>query len=274
MAATAAGVYATKALMACSSMGGRKLGNIGYITGILGRDLRERDWRSILTQTAEFGYTEIETGGYLGDSYRSFLDFCSSVGLKPIAGGTQFTNDMDELKRSLDNLNALEMQYAVLYWPWNSGGPFTLKDCKESAEMLNRIGEVTKATGLTLCWHNHDREFWAMEEGLPFDYLMDNTDVSLVKCQLDIYWTQKGGADPVETLKKYPGRYPMLHVKDMASGEMQDFACPGSGIIDWVDVFNESLDQGIKHYIVERDNEPDGLGCLKGSAEYLLNLRM
>lgn len=273
LAVATAGMYASQAMLACSIAKGRPLGNIGYIAGILGRDLRDRDWQGILTQTAEFGYTEIETGSYMGESARSFLDFCSGIGLKPIAGGTRFTRDMDELKQSLDNLNALELQYAVLYWPWNTGGPFTLEDCKESVEIMNQIGEVTKANGLTLCWHNHDKEFWAMEDGqLPFDYIMQHADANLVQCELDIYWTQKGGADPIQTLQKYPGRYPILHVKDMAPGAEQDFACPGSGIIDWHGVFTESLDQGIKHYFVERDNEVDGLGCLKGSAEFLLGM--
>jgi sugar phosphate isomerase/epimerase len=262
------------ALKACSSITQRQLGNIGYITGILGRNLGDRDWKSILTQTAQMGYTEIETGNYLGDSAASFLAFCREIGLKPVAGGIGgFTDDRDKINESLDKLNALEIQFAISYWPWFGGAPFDLEHCKRSVDVLNLTGEMCKSRGLVFCWHNHDHEFVPMEEGLPFDYLMDYADPELVKCELDIYWTQKGGADPVQTLQKYSGRFPILHVKDMAPGEEQDFACPGKGIIDWPAVFNESLDQGIKHYFVERDNEVDGLGCLSGSAEYLKNLR-
>jgi sugar phosphate isomerase/epimerase len=138
--------------------------------------------------------------------------------------------------------------------------------------MLNKIGEVCKKHGLTLCWHNHNKEFIAMEEGLPFDYLMNNTDKNLVKCELDIYWVKKGAADPVQILRKYKDRYRILHVKDMAPGPEMDFACPGSGIIDFPSVFSEALGQGIEHYFVERDNVVDGLACLKTSAMYLKNI--
>lgn len=112
-----------------------------------------------------------------------------------------------------------------------------------------------------------------MEEGLPFDYLMANTDENLVQCEMDIYWVKKGGGDPLDVLKQYAGRIPVLHVKDMAAGEEQDFACPGSGIIDFGPIFAEATRQGIQHYFVERDNVPDGMACLESSSEYLKNLR-
>ncbi len=144
--------------MSCISE--RRLENIGYISGILGPNLEERDWQSIFRQTVDFGYSEIEIGNYLGESASSFLAFCSDIGLKP-----------------------------------------------------------------------------------------------------------------VEVLKRYPGRYRILHVKDMAPGEEQDFVCPGDGIIEWEPVFAESVNQGIAHFNVEKDNAEDGLGCLHSASQYLKGLR-
>ncbi len=272
----AAGTAATIIPPAFFSCSGeiKKIENIGFITGIIGRELREGDWKEVLAATAEMGYTEIETGNYLGESALSFLRFLDDIGITTVAGGATFSEDMDEVNRSLDRLNALNMQYAVLYWPWSGGAPLSLDDCMESAELLDRIGEICKSRGLTLCWHNHDLEFHATPEGIvPFDYLMENTDQNLVKCELDIYWTKKGGADPLATLRKYRGRYPILHVKDMAPGEEQTFACPGSGIIDFQTVLAEAADQGIKHYFVEQDNVVDGMACLSSAAVYLKSLR-
>jgi sugar phosphate isomerase/epimerase len=111
-----------------------------------------------------------------------------------------------------------------------------------------------------------------MEEGMPFDYRMANTDKDLVKCEMDVYWVAKGGADPLEVLKKYDGRIKILHIKDMAAGPKQDFECPGSVIIDFPAIFKESTKQGIEHYFVERDNIVDGMACLKSSGAYLKNL--
>jgi len=270
--AGAAAAIAMNPLHALGNEGTRKLKNIGFIEGIVGKEL-EKDWKATLKETVKYGYSEIEIGRFLGDSAKSFLSFCKDIGIKPVAGGTVFTKDTNELNKSLDELNALDLKYAILYWPWLGGGPFKLEDCKVSAEMLNQTGEVCKKHGLILCWHNHNKEFATMEEGLPFDYLMNHTDKDLVKCELDIYWVRKGGADPVKVLRKYKDRYPILHVKDMAAGQDQDFACPGSGIIDFASVFSEAADQGIAHYFVERDNVVDGLDCLKTSGQYLKNLR-
>jgi sugar phosphate isomerase/epimerase len=258
-------------LLFCDNNQQHKLENFGFISGIIGKEL-EADWQSAMSQAVSFGFTEYE-GGLQGDSPALFLDFCRQIGLRPAAGGVQFSEDLDAVQQSFDRINQLEMKYAVTYWPWFSGGPFKLDDCKKSVEVLNKMGALAEVNGLVFCWHNHDKEFHAMEEGLPFHYLMQNTDENLVKCEMDIYWVKKGGGDPLEILKQYAGRIPILHVKDMAAGEEQDFACPGSGIIDFAPIFAEAQRQGIKHYFVERDNVPDGLVCLQSSSEYLKNLR-
>jgi len=102
---------------------------------------------------------------------------------------------------------------------------------------------------------------------------MKNTDPKTVKTELDIYWVQKGGGDTLKCLKKYPGRYDILHVKDMDATSEKSFACPGSGVIDFRPIFREAWDQGVRHYIVEKDGEKNGIECLKSSAEYLKNVR-
>jgi sugar phosphate isomerase/epimerase len=272
LALGSAAVVLSNPLISCAAEGNRKLKNFGYISGII-KDEIKADWKSALAQTADMGYTEIETGNYYGESADQFLAYCKEIGLKTIAGGTKLHQDEDELKASLEKLNELELKYAVIYWPWLVGAPFSLEDCKKSAELLNNIGEVCKEYGLQLCWHNHDNEFIPMEEGLPFDYLMNNTDEELVKCELDVYWVKKGGADPVEILRKYEGRYPILHLKDMAEGEEEDFACVGNGIVDFPAILAEAYKQNIQHYFVERDKVVDGMACLDSASEYLKNLR-
>ncbi|MEI6049711.1 MAG: sugar phosphate isomerase/epimerase [Bacteroidota bacterium] len=271
LSVSAAAAVAVNPLSSLGFDGNRNLKNIGYIEGIIDKELKG-DWKAALKETVKYGYSEIEIGRFMGESAKTFLKDCSEIGIKPVAGGTVFSKNMDELKKSLEDLNALELKYAIIYWPWLVGGPFKLEDCKNTTEILNQTGEVCKKHGLVLCWHNHNKEFIPMEEGLPFDYLMNNTDKNLVKCELDIYWVQKGGADPVNILKKNRGRCSILHVKDMAPGSDQDFACPGSGIIDFPSVFSEAADQGIKHYFVERDNVVNGMDCLKASAGYLKNI--
>jgi sugar phosphate isomerase/epimerase len=254
-----------------SHQNGNKLGNFGFISGILDTELKG-DWKKVLKEVASFGYTEFETGGFLGDSPEEFLSFCRDIALRPVAGGITFNGKDEDLAKDFEVLHKLDMPYAVTYWPWYTGGPFTLDDCKKSADRLNYIGQKCKENGIVFCWHNHDKEFIKMEQGFPFDFLMNNTDTDLVKCELDIYWVKKGGSDPLAMLKKYKGCYAILHLKDMAPGKAQDFECPGNGIIDFVPIFSEAELQGIVHFMVERDNVKDGIACLKSSAQYLKNI--
>lgn len=268
----AAAAIAVNPLLALSADGKRKLKNIGYISGIIGKELKG-DWKAALSETVQYGYTEIEIAKYLGESPKTFLTDCKKIGIKPIAGSVILSKDMEVVNKSLDKLNEMELTHAVLYWPWLVGGPFSLEDCKVTADILNRTGEVCKKRGLTFCWHNHEKEFIAMEKGLPFDYLMQNTDKDLVKCEMDVYWVQKGGADPVELLKKYKNRFEILHVKDMTGDAEKTFADVGQGIIDFPSIFSEAVDQGIKHFFVEKDNAVNGMESLKISGEYLKNVR-
>jgi sugar phosphate isomerase/epimerase len=271
LTAGSAFVAVSHPFFASSFNNNRKLQNIGYISGIIKEELKG-DWKSVLKKTVEYGYSEIETGNYLGDSADSFLSYCKEIGIKPIAGGIKFSENMDEVKKSIEKVKALNVLYGVSYWPWKVGAPFKLEDCKISADILNKIGEACNEYDLELCWHNHDNEFIEMEEGLPFDYLMKHTDKDLVKCEMDIYWVKKGGADPLKVLKKYEGRIPILHVKDMAPGEEQTFSCPGSGIIDFPSIFAEAANQNIQHYFVERDKVVDGMACLESAADYLKSI--
>ena len=252
----------------------RSIKNLGYITGLIGKEL-DGDWKQVLKQTAEMGYTENEKRSLKGKSDKKFLKYCESIGLKPIAGGFGFTEDMDKLQKSLDKLVDLKLKYAINYWPWNVDKPFMLDACKFTSDWCNKVGEKVRERGMQFCFHNHDNEFIDMEEGKPFDYIMNNTDENLVHCELDVHWVHRGGSDPVKVMQQYAGRIPILHLKDMdfnADAE-NSFRCPGEGNVDFKAILAEADKQGIKHFFVERDKHPDGMECLRISADYLLNLK-
>ena len=135
-----------------------------------------------------------------------------------------------------------------------------------------------------MIYHNHDFEFFPVEGQVPFDVLVPLLDPA-VGIELDLYWTVKGGKSPVEYLKKYPGRYPVLHVKDMPAdikcGETptvfelltdKDFAPIGSGKIDFAEIFRTNSISGAKHFIVENDKPADPKQCLELSGKYLRSL--
>jgi len=269
-------VTASAAIIAMSPLvraatSGRKLANFGFISGIIGKEL-EGDWKAVLKKCVEYGFTEIELGKYLGDSASAFLTYCKQIGIRPTVGGISLSTKEDDIQKSLDALDELNIKIAVNYWPWLSGGPFKLDDCKKSVELLNILGAACRKRGISFCWHNHNKEFIEMEEGLPFDFLMTHTDKDLVKCEMDVYWVAKGGVDPLAYLQKYAGRYEILHLKDMSRTDEKTFECVGKGSIDFPSILKEANKQAIKHYFVEYDNVSDGMACLKTSGEYLQKL--
>jgi hypothetical protein len=226
-AALSAAALATMPSFLRASAGKSSLKKFGFISGIVGKELKA-DWQGTLRKASEYGFSEIEIGRYLGNSPAEFLSFCNSVGILPVAGGFAITENQKDLPALLQPLLDLKLTYAVVYWPWLTGGPFSLDDCKKSADILNKMGESCRKSGLHLCWHNHNKEFIPMEEGLPFDYLMQHTDPALVSCEMDIYWVRKGGADPLTMMKRYPGRNQNTACEGLAPGDDMDFGCPVS----------------------------------------------
>ena len=84
-----AAMFAPIAIDAFSAPSERKLKNFGFISGIIGREL-EGDWKSVLKKAASYGYTEIETGNFLGESAESFLAYLNQIGMTLPVGGFEF----------------------------------------------------------------------------------------------------------------------------------------------------------------------------------------
>ncbi len=227
-----------------------------------------------MTRAADLGFTEIELGNHLGYSDVPFASFCKSIGIRIIGGGMKLEQDRDVIIQRMEQLKGWGAEYAVVFWPWlTSGlGTVSLDDCKRSAELLNRMGEIAKEIKIDFAWHNHDIEFRSMEDGLPFDFLMNHTHRSYVFCEMDTYWVAKSGADPTEVLQRYRGRYRSLHVKDMANDEERSITCVGEGILDFAPIIAEAVSQGVRHFVVERERVEDGVRCLEVSSYHLRNL--
>jgi sugar phosphate isomerase/epimerase len=162
-----------------------------------------------------------------------------------------------------------------------------LDDYKRMADEFNSIGESAKKVGLKFSYHNHGYGLKEMEGKIPLSVILENTDPTLVFFEMDIYWTSAGGADPVLYLKNYPGRYHLMHVKDMKekkqfSGDGGDsgqwielfpyMTTAGEGVLDLKAIITEAQKSGVKHFFVEQDmvNEPEV--ALKKSIDYLKSL--
>ena len=90
--------------------------------------------------------------------------------------------------------------------------------------------------------------------------------------EIDLYWIHKGNDEPIHYFEKYPGRFPLAHVKDMDDTPERSFACVGDGIIDFPSIFAKADLAGFKHLIVEHDRPENGMECARTSWEYLQSI--
>ena len=275
-------------LSASCTVPAAQLPSIGLVTGS-GGTWHPDGPKEGLKKIAEWGYKDMEFGGSPGKMQNDeLLPFLKSLGLRPVIGSAAMAILIDEEKLKVTIKSAQEQgkEYLACYWQWLTDGLGKKIDhWKEAADNLNKGAAVCKKEGITLIYHNHDMEFYPVEGQMPFDVLMSRLDPT-VGIELDLYWITKGGQSAVEYLKKYPGRYPVLHVNDMPAGVKcgegltdfgklteQDFAAIGSGVINFADIFKLNGTSGAKHFIVESDKPGDMATFLEKSAKYLLALR-
>lgn len=156
-----------------------------------------------------------------------------------------------------------------------------LDDYKRVAERCNAAAVKAKAAGIQLCYHNHAFEFQPMEgERSGFDVFIDEFAPEML-FEVDVFWVKAGGREPVDLLKKLPGRVAQLHLKDLKKGlPIPDFGkLPndafeelGDGVIPMGPILEASPAAGVVHAHVEQDQSPDPLASIAKSYGHLQTL--
>ena len=231
------------------------------------RDLMAKDVEGTLAAVAGAGYTEVEFAGYFGKSsadIRALLDRHGLTAPAVHAGSIA----PDDWAKSLDAAGAIGHKYIVVPWIPEERRK-TLDDWKRVAADFNRVAATAQAAGVQFAYHNHDFEFPLVEGQVPYDVLLAETDPKLVQLEIDLYWITKGGQDPLAYFARWPGRVPLVHVKDSMGAPDHRMVDVGSGTIDWKRIFARSQQAGIKHYFVEHDQPADPLASIKASCDYL-----
>ena len=239
-----------------------------------------------LQKVADIGYKEIESafsmkGGYYGMKPKEFKALLNKMDLHwrshhvmgaPLKPNPNFDitklpkmNTLkNEAQQIMDELAEGDLKYVVC-----ANYPFdTLDEWKQGLEVLNKAGELAKKVGLTLAYHNHDKEFELLEGAKPYDLLLAQTDSELVKMELDLAWVSKAGVDPVALFEQHPRRFPLWHVKDMDK-EFKELKPVGEGSIDFVRIFSAAKTAGLKHFFVEHDMPAKPYESLTSSFKYL-----
>jgi sugar phosphate isomerase/epimerase len=254
---------------ACRTAHGAKLEKIGIQLYTV-RDQMKADFEGTLARIAQIGYKEVEFAGYFDRAPADVRAILERNGLT--APATHMMSDNpDGWKKAVDLAKAVGHDYLVAPWiPQEKR--MTLDGWKRIAEEFNRVGQVAKDAGIQFAYHNHDFEFPKMEGQVPYDVLLQSTDPKLVQLEIDLYWITKGGQDPLAYFARWPGRVPLVHVKDSMGGPEHKMVDVGQGKIEWRRIFAKREQAGIKHFFVEHDQPPQPFDDIATSYTYLKNL--
>ena len=242
------------------------------------------DFEGTIAKVAQIGYKEVEFAGYFGRTAQQVKDILTKNGLTAPSTHVQYDELDDKFPSVIEFSKTVGMSYVICPWI-----PEELRKSpdiwKQASEKFNKCGEQTKKAGMQFGYHNHWFEFLPIDGKLPYDELLKDCDPSLVKMEMDLCWIIAAGGEPVKYFEKYPGRFPLVHVKDLKTkpnvtsggaqnyGDTVDLTEVGSGIIDWKKIFAHSQQAGIKHYIVEHDHPKQPIESITKSYQYLSNLR-
>lgn len=239
------------------------------------RDDMKKDPLGTLKALADMGYQFVEHANYVNRKFygygaTEFKKILEGHGLKMLSGHTVMGKDhwdaskkdfTDAWKYTVEDAAIVGQQIVISPWLDESLRK-NMDDMKRYMEVFNKSGELCKKSGMRFGYHNHNFEFSQSLDGKKiYDIILDNTDPALVAQQLDMGNLYGTGADAYEIVKKHPGRFLSMHVKDeikAAKGEMSDgyeSTVLGTGVANTKAITDLGKKSGgTLHFIIEQES--------------------
>ena len=232
------------------------------------------DAAATLKQIAALGFKQIESAGsekgnYYGLQPKEIKQLCEGLGMTLRSGHVHID---DKWQKTIQEAVDSGQEYMICSSMPAKGQ--TVDNYKRSAESFNKAGEECKKAGILFGYHNHDYEFEQENGKVLYDILVENTDPSFVHLELDLGWVIAGGKDPLDYFTRYPGRFPLWHLKDMdlAKKHSTEF---GKGSLAIKKILTNAKEAGMKYFFVEQEeysNNP--LESMKINMDYLKKLKL
>jgi len=242
----------------------------------------EHDLPATLALIRGFGFREVEVSSLYGHSAAEFRQLLDKNNLK----ATSMMAEHDRLAREIDSVaadaHALGAEYVVCGTIPHKKKHLTDDEGVRAAEDLNRWGEKLLASGLHCCYHTHGIEFDRSADGTVFDTLAKHCDAKFINFEMDIFWIVFAYQDPVKLLHQYPGRFPLMHVKDIGKGTalggspgdvLEEASVPlGKGLVNFPAALRAAQETGVHHYYIE-DEAVNAKEQIPESLQYLASIR-
>lgn len=234
-----------------------------------------------LAKLREMGYTAVEAANYnngkfYGVSPEQFKADCEAAGLTVLSshatrglnGEELTTGNLEDAMKWWDEAIAAHKAAGMTYIvsPWTNF-PENLEQAKILCDYHNAVGQKVNEAGMKYGYHTHSHEFKNINgtDIAWIDYMMENIAPENMFWQQDVYWTVMAGKSPVEQIKKYPGRFTLLHIKDL-------YELGQSGMVNFEPIFNHADEAGLAGYVVEQEGTDGSHSIMDGvemSATYL-----
>ncbi len=209
----------------------------------------------------EMGIYNLEGGGGYGLSDAEYAAILKENGLKTIGVGADYNQLTRDLSPIIENAKKAGAAYATCYWIPHAEGPISLDEIKVATALFNQAGKTLAEEGITLLYHPHGYEFVKDQGQVPMEYMLKNAENFAFN--LDVFWVKMGGGDPLKIMKKYPGKFPILHLKDRAKGtsgrpdgrgDVETNVVLGTGDIDIAGIIKEAKKQGTAYLTIEDES--------------------
>jgi sugar phosphate isomerase/epimerase len=247
----------------------------GELTGIQLYSIRSEmkaDPMGTLQKLAAMGYKHVEHANYVNRKFygwtpKEFRKILDDLGLKMPSGHTVMTSQhwdgskkdfTDAWKNTVEDAAIMGQMFVISPW-LEEGKRKNLSELKGFLELFNKSGELCNKSGMKFGYHNHDFEFSESLDGQTlFDIILNETDPKLVMQQLDIGNMINGGAKALDVMKKHPGRFESMHVKDEVAAteghEKFESTILGVGVVPVKEIIDLGRKWGTKHFIIEQES--------------------
>lgn len=220
-----------------------------------------------LAKVQSFGVKNVELAGTYNLSPEKFSEMLKAHGLTAVSGHFGYDDYKKDPEGIAKQAAALGLKYAGCAWIPHKDN-FDEAEAKDAIAVFNKAGAALAKHGIRFFYHCHGYEFDKHGDGTFMDLLMKETDPKLVSFEMDVFWVVFPGEDPVAWLKKYPGRWELMHIKDMKKGlktgsnsggtDVSNNVVAGTGQIDWKAILSTAEKTGVTQYFIEDESPVAG----------------
>jgi sugar phosphate isomerase/epimerase len=240
-----------------------------------------KDVPGTLQKISAMGIRQIEGGSTYGMKEEDFKKLLVKNKLTVVSYGADYKELESNPQSVAAKAKSAGAKYVMCAWIPHNGNDFNIDDADKAIAVFNNAGKILKASGISFCYHAHGYEFRPFKNETLFDYMAQKLNAAYVNFEMDVFWIKHPGQEPVALLKKYPYRFPLMHLKDRKSGtpgnqngdaDVETNVVLGTGDVGIAAIMKVAKKYGVKYFFIE-DESSRSMEQVPESLKYLKRLK-